>query len=260
MEALRAGSIFDPAIGTALLEVAESPQFPMRLLDAAFSVGGIEEIFVYRVGSGSAPQPLLSTGDLSDLSKRTESYMSRFYRHDPVWTLRTATRRPGGFAVRVGASDIGNMEYRNLCFDQPGFAEKLCFGWCCVGYSTVLSFYRRRVGVLTETAGLNTLANFALMLLARRFPTPNLNQKAATEIVAVKDDLVSILERRLTEKFQDLSIRERQICARTLSGRTAEQIAQELSIKPSTVLTYRQRAYGRLGYSRANDFLIKILS
>lgn len=46
-----------------------------------------------------------------------------------------------------------------------------------------------------------------------------------------------------------LSERERQVCVGMLAGKKAEIIAQEIGVGPSSVVTYRQRAYQKLGIS-----------
>lgn len=71
--------------------------------------------------------------------------------------------------------------------------------------------------------------------------------------------LVGRLEQRLSLRFAQLSPREREICALTLAGAPAEEIAARLDIRRSTVLTYRQRAYQRYGFTRSSDFLDAIV-
>ncbi len=46
-----------------------------------------------------------------------------------------------------------------------------------------------------------------------------------------------------------LSERERQVCIGMLAGKKAEMIAEEIGVGPSSVVTYRQRAYQKLGVS-----------
>ncbi|NLW05604.1 MAG: helix-turn-helix transcriptional regulator, partial [Pseudomonadaceae bacterium] len=54
-----------------------------------------------------------------------------------------------------------------------------------------------------------------------------------------------------------LSERERQVCAAVLQGKKSETIAYELEVAPSSVVTYRKRAYDKLGISsRAQLFAL----
>ena len=69
----------------------------------------------------------------------------------------------------------------------------------------------------------------------------------------------TVLLHRLARSYPQLTDRERQIVALTLLGDSAAEIGQLLSIKPATVLTYRQRAYERYRFGRASDFLAGLL-
>eukprot|EP01035_Chromulina_nebulosa_P033610 gene33611-45009_t len=57
---------------------------------------------------------------------------------------------------------------------------------------------------------------------------------------------VSQMEERFAARFPALTRRERQVCARAAIGMTVEATALDLAIGKTSVLTYRQRAYGRL--------------
>jgi DNA-binding CsgD family transcriptional regulator len=67
------------------------------------------------------------------------------------------------------------------------------------------------------------------------------------------------IERLLGHVFADLTERERSVCARTMIGMTAEAIAIDLHIAPSTVLTYRRRAYERYRITNSNQFFLGMI-
>ena len=50
-----------------------------------------------------------------------------------------------------------------------------------------------------------------------------------------------------------LTPREREVCCRILSGLSSEAISQELGISLHSTLTYRKRAYQRLGISSQGE-------
>lgn len=60
---------------------------------------------------------------------------------------------------------------------------------------------------------------------------------------------LQLFRRRLVALERGMTQRELDVCARTLIGLTAEGIALDLNIKKTSVLTYRKRAYARLGIS-----------
>jgi DNA-binding CsgD family transcriptional regulator len=235
--------VLDPYLGASLIDAAGSAAWPSLLLDAAHRIGGVDEIFAYRAAADAAPDTLLSISKLENAAGRADSYVRGFFRFDPVTRLRATST--DAFVVSINAADLGEARYRNRCFDGPRFAEKLCFGWRDGPQSIVLSFYRRDATGLGEEHGLSPLANLTLSILARATkPSP---------------PLVDRLEQKLSDRFPQLTPRERQVCARTIAGWTADRIAADLDIRPSSVLTYRQRAYRRLGVNSAHDFLEPLL-
>ncbi|MEJ2393751.1 MAG: LuxR C-terminal-related transcriptional regulator [Candidatus Thiodiazotropha sp.] len=56
-----------------------------------------------------------------------------------------------------------------------------------------------------------------------------------------------------------LTQRERQVIRRILDGVTVERIAGELGLKPTTVITYRSRAYEKLGISSRRELFSAVL-
>lgn len=68
-----------------------------------------------------------------------------------------------------------------------------------------------------------------------------------------KDVLLQFYRQRLLALDRGLTGREIDVCARSLSGMTAEGIGLELEIKKSSVVTYRKRAYERLGISSQHE-------
>lgn len=64
-------------------------------------------------------------------------------------------------------------------------------------------------------------------------------------------------EHSFPEPLAVLSDRERAVCLGMLAGKKAEQIAADLDVAPSSVITYRRRAYAKLGInSRGSLFAI----
>jgi DNA-binding CsgD family transcriptional regulator len=67
------------------------------------------------------------------------------------------------------------------------------------------------------------------------------------------------IARLLKLRSPELSTRECEVCARAVAGKTIEGTSLELDIKRTSVITYRQRAYQKLGISRTNE-LVALLS
>ena len=74
---------------------------------------------------------------------------------------------------------------------------------------------------------------------------------------AAPDDLY---RRRLRQIAPQLAGRELDVCIGIVQGRCSEAIALALGISINTVLTYRKRAYARLGISSHNELMRLVLS
>jgi len=241
---MQTAGLIDPDRAAALLEARDPALFAERLLELAHSATGVEELFAYRVGDG-APQALASSSGLGDVRERADAYARRFHASDPVAAARRAARPGSGFACRIPAEAIELGAYRRLCFERPRFAEKICFGWRKPEATTVVTFYARSGGAAPDMAQLGALAQLAITGLTRNAAPPV--------------PLVEEVERRLAAAHPSLTGRERGVCARSLTGETAREIGQALGLSPATVLTYRQRAYQKLGHSKAHDLLAAVM-
>ena len=239
---------FNAEAGARLVEAVGTPEFGSALLDIARSISTVDELFGYLVEDDGEPRVIVSCGALPGLETRVAEYVHRFYRHDPA--VHEIRRIPVGdsFVQRIGLSSIVQHDYRRLCFDAPGFAEKLSFGWRGEGYLLVLSFYRRETSDDAALQRLASLANMTLAVMVRHHAPIK------------RENIVQLCERRIRRSYPQLSERETQVCARTLAGWTARRIADELGMTSGTVLTYRRRAYQKLGFTQANDFLPELIN
>lgn len=241
--------LLDPALGHALIESAASPDFAAVLLGAARRFDCIEEVFAYQVDASGRVSVMLASGARRGIAERTGEYARRFHAMDPVLLARACREKPGGFARRVRARDIPPGDYRELCYAQPGFLDKLSFGWRSASQCLVLSFYRgldaAPEAAEPQLSALGQMAMAALYERARSQPPAPTAQGGAD----------AVLQARLARSFPRLTERERLIVALTLLGDSAAQIGAALSIKPATVHTYRLRAYERYRFCRASDFL-----
>lgn len=245
---MRSGGLIDPDMAADLLDTRDPARFSERLLEVAHSAAGVEELFAYRVEEGAVPRALASSSGLADAEERARMYARRFHLSDPAAAARRGAPPGSGFHARVPAAAIAVGAYRRLCFDRPRFVEKICFGWRKADHALVVSFYQRHDGVEPDLFQLGALAQVAITGLTRMAAAPR------------DAPLVAEVERRLGAAHALLAPRERAVCARTLAGLTAREIGAELGIALGTVLTYRQRAYQKLGVAKASDLLAAVMA
>lgn len=239
---------FDAEAGAQLIEMVGSPEFAPALLRAANSISQVDELFGYLVSDGEDPETIISASSLRGSERRVATYVKRFYRHDPAVHEFGSLSAGESFVRRIPISHILAHDYRRICFSRPGFCEKLTFGWRGKGYMLVLSFYRRDA---SDAAALQNLASLVALIV------PVMVRHHAP---IDRENAVLILERRIRRSYAELSRREGEICARTILGRSAEQIAAELGIAAGSVLTYRQRAYAKCDISAAGELVPMLLN
>ena len=228
--------------------------FPQALFEWISSVVPIDEISGFVLSEKSEPSTIVSCGVHGEAFHRANLYRGRYFRLDP---FRKAYALFGdGRIVRLKSlsSAIADPHYRHECFERPRLREKLSFlRRTAAGGQFIFSIYRaswRRPLSTQDEMRLSAISDFFMPLLRKHsaliFPATEASKARSLE-AAVKS-----LEGGLTE-------RERQVLARTLIGETAESIGRELGIRPTTVLTYRRRAYARFGVSSAGQLLPRLL-
>lgn len=236
----------------ALLSATGTAALPVTLFEAFDRLMPVREIYGFELRRGRAPSPILSLGRGSGAAGRVEAYSRRYYGGDPLGVAMRRSR--AGFALqlhRIDPNDIADSDYRHECYEQPRFGEKICLVMERGESWLVLSLFRPvvREALSRETRGrLHELASLTLPMLAK-------HQALTAGGTGIGDSFVSRIEVRLAAIHPGLTTREREVCARTLGGMTAEAIALDLGIGQSSVLTYRRRAYQRLGISAIQQVL-----
>ena len=235
---------------------ARTARFASVLLGAARTLDGVVEVFAYQKRIDGQIRTLAASGDRDGIGSRTQAYAQRFHVQDPIILARRSAAQSEGFVRRILAQDIPAGDYRALCFEQPGFADKVTFGFRRRSSFLVLSFYRSTSGERTSLRPLVALGQVAMAALSYHAgeATSTRSQWSSPQ------EADQMLRARLARSFPALTLREQEVVARTLLGESAAQIAARLGIKSTSVLTYRLRAYGRFGFRQASDFLTALLS
>lgn len=215
-----------PTIGTY--------DFTERFLHVVRSTGaGQVTAFAYEPETANC---LLSRNFLSEDKGGTlaAAYVDGWFRDDPLFES----------AMAMGENDCAverledllpriSSRYFAMFFGAPGFRTKVAVLVAQGSLRMVLNLYFE--GNITDRSA--------------RLPergTPGLYRLIGTTIAT------HFLRLNLPEfplPLTVLSERERQVCIGMLAGKKAEIIAEEIGIAPSSVVTYRQRAYQKLGVS-----------
>lgn len=223
------------ALGTA--------EFAGRLLGALNRHAAIDHLAIMRFEDRRRPPVIESAvwrgGELVASTQR--AYLDRFYRYDPV--LRCFDTGPRLLHLR--RDDIEHRDYRETVYGQAGLLERISITTRDGGQLIALNLYRR------EPSGSFTPAEVRLvdgqMALLAAMTVKHVRILAMMLRSRDRGDRASALAERLRALEPNLTRRELDVLTRSLGGMTSTGIAGDLGISLNTVLTYRKRAYARLG-------------
>ena len=179
-------------------------------------------------------------------------YRQRYWQSDAATRIAEHLQAEPGGAPAVTVlhwlpNDIPVSAWRSEIYDREHLAGRLSFLYTPQpGQAYSINLYRREPLGAFRSGEVDRLLAVAPLLrqvhrqvLARPVPTASLPIPI--------DRTILDAERVLARMQLKLSPRELQVCARIASGVTADGIAADLGIAPSTVATLRKRAYGKLG-------------
>ena len=179
-------------------------------------------------------------------------YLRQYLPVDPILQATRIADNRNMVMLRTEPQDIAHPRYKRA-LQAAEIVERVSIVRRGVKHCVCLNVARRtRLGKFKryELSRLFNLAWFMLPLVARH----------AT--LRLKDADCKLTVAELEDRFHDLGAglpqREMEVCARAVYGMTVEGAALDLNIGRASVLTYRKRAYARLGATCANE-LCKIV-
>ena len=156
-----------------------------------------------------------------------EEYLHGWFREDPLFAVLFTQDR--GTLLRIRSSEIADQmspDYRSRFYDRPGLRVKTAL--LAIGHRLRLAvnLYWSQSHMPAAPASLETIIGRLALLHFEARP-----------------------EHKYPAPLAILSDRERAVCLGILSGRKAEVIAADLGVAVTSVVTYRTRAYQKLGIS-----------
>jgi LuxR family transcriptional regulator, activator of tox operons len=225
-------AICEPRFATTMLEVVDR------------HVTRVDHCAVMRLLQGSVSQVFTNATIANESSHSTAAirYIDGYFRRDPNLRLvRDAAKLQGKILFRdQKAADIKDRGYRVECYEATGILHRVSMITGTQGLGLVtLNFYRISASGEFSAADLRKLEAAALPLvtLARRH----------VELLANTAANADVWRLRLKVIRHDLTSRELEVAARMLAGQTLREIAELIGVAHSSAVTYRERAYRRLG-------------
>jgi DNA-binding CsgD family transcriptional regulator len=180
------------------------------------------------------------------------SYVDRFHRVDPI--RRLVHRQPGRAVVlqRERAADVADHAYRRACYDDPGIVDRIAVVVPDDHGGVVALVMHRQASSGefgdVERDALREMAPLLAATCARHVELVMRGQDAST------------WRTRLSAMCPGISGRELDVAGCLLAGRTMRETAGELGIAHSSVVTYAERAYGRLAVRNLRELRTRFAS
>lgn len=237
-------------LAAALIEAVGTQRVACKILLAMRPHVSLSYCSIFSV-DGIGPTQVLEVAAIDphdEVSRPAKQYVdSSFYRADPLFHLCRSIDAQNLIALQ-STDDISIDAYRIGCYQSIGVRERCSLLLRVDDRSTALNFYRSITDRPFSTAELDFIGGLAplmqIMVTRHRMLAPAVEAPYA----------------RAARLFQDarLTERERQVLRAALDGLSNKQAAAALRLQPSTVTTYRERAYLKLGIARHSD-LVKLL-
>ncbi|MGH6715768.1 MAG: helix-turn-helix transcriptional regulator [Bradyrhizobium sp.] len=244
------GALTDAAtdITPAVLAIGR-PSFPQALITTLRRLAGVGHCMVFSFTTEGSARCLLDIGNIPIGGDLGVAYSEHFHVGDPNRdAIFGAQGRDAPIVLPAFAPRMYSGSYRKVFFDNSGIVDKFAASIWADGACFYVNFYRiRSQGRFRpdEVLRLRRISPTLSAAVARHFqeeggPHPDPMDRIAT-LIATKEPLAG------------LTGREQEVCRRILSGFSSEAISAELGISLHSTLTYRKRAYEKLGISSQNE-------
>jgi DNA-binding CsgD family transcriptional regulator len=222
------------------------PEFGSSVFEIVRRLLGVDHLTVFVSSPGAQPIPLVVD---ESSQARSQQYISRFWRFDPVNTLLDGDLSDNKtWMLHVKVDDLPNFSWRSECYHSAGLTERLSLISRRPEGLMRVNFYRGHNRQFYDDF-LEKLDECAPLLIAVLWRHQQAVGATPRHISA------STFRTRLKKVAPTLSDRELDVCSLVVGGVTSEGIALELGIGVNTVLTYRKRAYARLHISSQNELM-----
>jgi DNA-binding CsgD family transcriptional regulator len=234
------GSTTTGAAYEKLLGAIGTQDFGATVRDSVMSLtAGVRRIYLFEATDREHSSLQYFFGE-PGLVELFPAYRKWYLRLDPVCdAYRAAPVCSDVVLQRVRPSDIASPSFRRRVFEDAGIVERVSVIQRGADAWRVMNVARHASDGCFSESELGSLIGLACLVL----PMLPLNRQRQSAPMPLT---VAQLEERFATRYSELTLRERQVCARAAIGMSVEATALDLQIAKTSVLTYRQRAYQRL--------------
>jgi len=249
---------------TRLTALAKSEGHPTFLKSAFHFVNEfvkVDSCAVFKVAADkkSGAEHLCTFGSLEPTlaTLLAEDYIRNGFKSDPM--VQTALLSPK-IRVRHLPDTQYTKAYRNQYFEKAKLIDKVSSIHTSKNVLFLVSFYRLEGHGQFETQDFNDLQRLAPIIGRFVLRHARLTQDK-TRMENVYEQRISQLVQDNTQIFSKLSPREKDVCKLSLLGQEEKDIAIEMHVSLSTIITHRRRLYAKLNIgSKAELFQLAFMA
>jgi DNA-binding CsgD family transcriptional regulator len=208
-------------------------------------------LFQYRANSSMSCVATASRAYATAAKENCSKFVARCHSVDPSWTALKRQHPSARCLIKIEIGDIQDRQYRE-CFEATRVQERLSLFSRLGPDLYQLSIFRGPKKHAFSPLEMKHFTTLAGLILQTAVQHETLCQGATPMPRRMN---LEIIEQLLTFLSGGLSRRERQVCSRAVAGKSIEGTALDLNIRRTSVITYRQRAYQKLGISRHNELV-----
>lgn len=243
---------------TEVCRALGSAAFEHRLLALLNHVVPVDHCVVFTYDEGGGAGHLFTHGKMAPerAARLADDYVREYFARDPNFA-RIAGGDGEDRLIPLDLHQGYDPAYRNHFFDRNDLVDKASTIGRVEHGSVYCNFYRMGSSgpySARDWATLERMLPLATALIAAHYrlleaggrPARRGDRPSATSLV---HNIVG----QAVAPFDRLTPRERQVCERIVLGYTSVGIGLDLAIAPSSVVTYRRRAYDKLGIRSQNE-------
>ncbi len=249
------GTHMDAAVGDiapAVLAIGR-PNFPDVLIETLRRQADVGHCMVFSLTRDGAARCLLDAGNIPIGGDLGAAYAGQFHESDPNRdALFESEARRSAIVLPGFAPRMYSARYRKIFFQDSGIVDKFATAIWVDATCFYVNFYRIAAQGCFEPAQRGRLRALAPALgasVARHF------QESAA--ASPDQNLATLFATRAP--LAALTAREQEVCRLILAGFSSEAISSDLGISLHSTLTYRKRAYEKLGISAQNELFAIVL-
>ncbi|HMS05073.1 MAG TPA: LuxR C-terminal-related transcriptional regulator [Burkholderiaceae bacterium] len=239
----------DPRLAVALMGAIGAPAFAERMLACVAAALPSSHCNVFGLRANGRTETVSTASALGEAAIMTaDEYLRQGFDRKDSNTLWLIKRKPGRerqfWMGHQFAHEVADAHYRLLCYDSLGLRERLSLlAVFPDGYRVSVSLLRSHAYPDFGAADMAWLSAQAPLIAAAVMRHVELTPLARADQGLARDLLPG------------LPARERELLAHVLAGLSTREAAQAMGIALSTALTYRYRAFHRLGIRNQRELL-----